>query len=83
MERKERYEQVISLRSLGLKPKVIARRLGIPEGKRLCQYCVQAYTPCMNELSERILPLVRTFAMDAIRPNASKRMEMLEVSSNT
>src|SRR6266699_3488076 len=48
----------------------------------IAMHCVQAHTRCMNRLSVRTEPLVRTFAIDAISPNASNRTDKLEASSN-
>src|SRR6266567_478629 len=44
-------------------------------------HCVQAQTRCMNRLSVKTEPLVSTFAIDAIKPNASKRTDRLDASS--
>src|SRR5690348_6157072 len=44
-------------------------------------HCVQAHTRCMNGLSVKTEPLVSTFAIDAIRPNASNKTDRLEASS--
>src|SRR5260370_9291668 len=44
-------------------------------------HCVHAHTRCIIRLSESTLPLVRTFAMLAISPNASKRTDRLDASS--
>src|SRR6266567_4486351 len=48
----------------------------------MAMHCVQAHTRCMNKLSVKTEPLVRTFAMLAISPNASNRTDKLEASSN-
>src|SRR6266702_4724244 len=47
----------------------------------IAMHCVQAHTRCMNRLSVSTEPLVRTFAMLAISPNASKRTDRLDASS--
>src|SRR5713101_1453334 len=44
-------------------------------------HCVHAHTRCMNKLSVKTEPLVRTFAILAIKPNARSSTERLEASS--
>src|SRR5712692_2295428 len=44
-------------------------------------HCVQAHTRCMNRLSVKTEPLVSTFAMLAINPNARSSTDRLEASS--
>ncbi|SRR6266404_5083813 len=43
--------------------------------------CVHTQTRCMNRLSERTLPFVRTFAILAISPNAKRRTNKLDAES--
>src|SRR5260370_18624640 len=44
-------------------------------------HCVHAQIRCIIRLSESTDPLVRTFAILAINPNANSKMERLEASS--
>jgi len=44
-------------------------------------HCVRAQTLCMNGLSLRTPPFVKTFAIEAISPNASRMMDRLGASS--
>src|SRR5713101_7740426 len=47
----------------------------------MAMHCVHAHTRCIRKLSVKTEPLVRTFAIDAIKPNAKSNTLMLAASS--